>query len=362
LLSKNLNLLFKGHKLMLHNQDTSPKFKSFSLNYFTANAWRICLTAILAVIAGLCIPTSQAQAQAYPNKPIRMVVGYAAGGSTDILARTLGQKLSEALGTSVIIENRPGASGTIGSDFVAKAPPDGYTILMGEVGSLAMAPGLFPKLPYDPARDFTVISVAARSPLLLTVRSDSPLKSLNDLLAKARSTPAGLNYATSGAGGPNHLASELFGIQAKIKTTHVPYKGSAPATLSIASGETDFGLLTAVTINALLQADKVKVLAVASDQRLTAMPTVPTMSEAGLPGFESDVWFMLVAPANTPKPIVDRLNTELAKILRDTATQEKLTQMTAIPVGNTPQAATAFLKSEITKWTRVSKSAGITLE
>jgi tripartite-type tricarboxylate transporter receptor subunit TctC len=347
---------------MIHDQASNPTWKARIPFSSISRGRRGSLVAVFSVASALCFPTAQAQTQPYPNKPVRIVVGFTVGGSTDILARLLAPKLAEALGTSVIIDNRPGANGTIGSDMLAKSAPDGYTIMMGEIGSLAMAPGLYPKLPYDPVRDFAPISVFARTPLLMTVRSDSPLKSLSDLIAKARSTPAGLNYPSSGAGGPNHLAGELFSIQAKLKTTHVPYKGSAPATTSIASGETDFGLLTAVTINALVQADKLKVLAVASNQRLASMPTVPTMAEAGLPGFESEVWFMLVAPMGTPKPIVDRLNTEVTKVLRDPAIQERLAQITAVPVGNSSQAATAFLQSEIAKWTTVSKAAGITLE
>jgi tripartite-type tricarboxylate transporter receptor subunit TctC len=320
------------------------------------------LAGLLSLAGALAVPEAQAQATAYPNKPIRMIVAFAPGGSTDVLARLVGQKLSESLGTPVIVDNRAGANGTIGSDVVAKSAPDGYTIMMGEVGSLAMAPGLYPKLPYDPGRDFTAISLVARTPLLATVRADSPMKSLADLIAAARTKPGGLNYPSSGAGGPNHLAGELFDMQAKVKTTHVPYKGGGPAVLSIASGETDFGLMSAVTINALLQGGKVKTLAVASDQRLPSMPSVPTMAEAGLPGFEAETWFMLVAPAGTPRPIADRLSSEIAKILPNAATKERLSQMGAIPVGNSPDAATAFLKAEIAKWTKVSKTAGITLE
>jgi tripartite-type tricarboxylate transporter receptor subunit TctC len=320
------------------------------------------LFAMLSVAAACVVPAAQAQSTAYPTKPIRMVVAFAPGGSTDVLARLVGQKLSEGLGTPVIIDNRAGANGTIGSDAVAKSPADGYTIMMGEVGSLAMAPGLYPKLSYDPSRDFTAITLVARTPLLATVRADSPMNSIADLIAMARNKPGGLNYPSSGAGGPNHLAAELFDIQAKIKTTHVPYKGGGPAVLSIASGETDFGLMSAVTINALLQGGKLKTLAVASDQRLASMPSVPTMSEAGLPGFEAETWFMVVAPAGTPRLIADKLNAEIVKILPIPATKERLSQMGAIPVGNSPDAAAAFLKAEIAKWTKVSKTAGITLE
>ena len=166
-----------------------------------------------------------------------MVVAFAAGGSTDVLARLVGQKLSESLGTPVVVDNRAGANGTIGSDVVAKSPPDGYTIMMGEVGCLAMAPGLYPKLPYDPVRDFAPVTLVARTPLLATVRADSPMKSLADLIAQARSKPDTLNYPSSGAGGPNHLAGELFNMQANVKTVHVPYKGGGPAALSVAAGK-----------------------------------------------------------------------------------------------------------------------------
>lgn len=298
----------------------------------------------------------------YPNKPIRMVVAFAAGGSTDIVARTIGVKLSMALDVPVIVDNRGGANGTIGSDLVAKAAPDGYTIMMGEVGSLAMAPGLYPKLPYDPSKDFAPITLVARTPLLALVRTDSPIKSLAELIAKARANPGQLSYPSSGAGGPNHLAGELFNMQANVKTLHIPYKGGGPAALSLVSGETDFGLLSRVTIDSQLQGGRARALAVASDQRLPNMPAVPTFAEAGLPGYTAETWFMLVAPAGTPQPIIDRLNTEVAKILPNAETKERFAAMGAFGVGNSPAAATAFLKSELAKWTKVSKAADIRLD
>ncbi|CAN7775988.1 Bug family tripartite tricarboxylate transporter substrate binding protein [Variovorax sp. LjRoot178] len=298
---------------------------------------------------------------AYPNKPIKMVVAFAAGGSTDIVARSIGVRLSEALGVPVVVDNRGGANGTIGSDLVAKAPPDGYTIMLGEVGSLAMAPGLYPKLPYDPSKDFAPITLVARTPLLALVRTESPIKSLAELIAKARANPGQLSYPSSGAGGPNHLAGELFNMQANVKTLHVPYKGGGPAALSLVAGETDFGLLSRVTIDSQLQGGRARALAVASDQRLPNMPTVPTFAEAGLPGYTAETWFMLVAPAGTPQPIVDRLNTELTKILPNAETKERFAAMGAFGVGNSPAAATAFLKSELAKWTKVSKAADIRL-
>lgn len=323
------------------------------------------LARVLAAALGIAsaVVASQAAAQAaYPNRPIRMVVAFAAGGSTDVVARAISQKLAEGLGVPVVIDNRAGANGTVGSDVVAKSTPDGYTIMMGEVGSLAMAPGLYPKLPYDPARDFAPVTLVARTPLLAAVKVDSPMKSLSELIAHAKSNPGKLNYPSSGAGGPNHLAGELFNQAANVKTQHVPYKGGGPAVLSLVSGETDFGLLSRVTIDSQLQSGRLKPLAVASDQRLANMPNIPTFNEAGLPGFTAETWFMVVAPAGTPKSIINRLNAEITKILPTPEMKERLEAMGAFGVGNTPDAAGTFLRAELAKWTKVSKSANITLD
>ncbi len=319
----------------------------------------------LAVLAGLAAalvaPLAQAQAP-YPSKPIRLVVPFAAGGSTDILARIVGQKLTERIGTSVVIDNRPGANGTLGCDLVAKAPADGYTLVMADIGCFAMAPGLYPKLPYEPVRDFVPVTLVARSPLVLTVGAGSPVQSVRELVTLARSKPGQLNFPSSGNGGPNHLAGELFKIQADVKTVHVPYKGSAPSVVALVAGETDFGFLTSVTISSQLSAGKLRALAVASEQRLASLPNVPTMGEAGLPGFEAESWFMVAVPAGTPRPIVDKLNAEVIKILPDPETKDKLNGMGAVAVGNTPDAALDFLKAEIAKWGRVIKAADIKLD
>lgn len=319
------------------------------------------LAAALGIASAL-VATQAAAQDAYPNRPIRMVVAFAAGGSTDVVARSISQKLAEALGVPVIIDNRAGANGTVGSDVVAKSAPDGYTIMMGEVGSLAMAPGLYPKLPYDPARDFAPVTLVARTPLLAAVKADSPIKSLSELMAHAKSNPGKLNYPSSGAGGPNHLAGELFNLQANIKTQHIAYKGGGPAVLSLVSGETDFGLLSRVTIDSQLQSGRLKPLAVASDQRLANMPNIPTFTEAGLQGFTAETWFMVVAPAGTPQPIINRLNAEIAKILPTPEMKDRFAGMGAFGVGNAPDAAGAFLKAELAKWTRVSKAANISLD
>ena len=292
----------------------------------TPALWR-ALAGGLALAATLAAPFAHAQgAGSYPSKTIRLVVPFAPGGSTDILGRLLAQKMGESMHTTVVVDNKPGANGTIGCDLVAKAPADGYTVVLGDVGCMAMAKGLYTKLPYDPLRDFAPISLVARSPLVLTVGAQSPFHSLKD------------------------------------KIGHVPYKGSAPSVVSLAAGETDFGFLTAVTIAAQLKAGKVRALAVAHNERLQSMPDVPTMSEAGLKDFTADAWFLAAVPAGTPKPIVDRLYAEIAKALPAPEVKEKLDAMGVLPSGLKPDASAQFLRVEVDKWRDVIKNAGITLD
>ena len=315
----------------------------------------------IAVAAATLLGQAHA-ADAYPSKPITLVIPFSPGGSTDILGRLLAQKLGESMNTSVVVENKPGANGTIGVDRVAKSTPDGYTIVLGDVGGMSMAPGLYTKLPYDPLKDLTPISLVGRSPLVLTVGSKSPLNSLADLTGSAKVNPGKLNYPSSGTGGPNHLGGALYAMQAQVDVTHVPYKGSAPSVVSLVAGETDFGFLTAVTINAQLKAGNVRALAVAHNERLPAMPDVPTADEAGLKGFMADAWFMAAAPVGTPQPIIDRLYSEIAKILPQEEVQSKLNAVGVLPAGLSPQASAVFLSEEVAKWRQVIKAAKITLD
>jgi tripartite-type tricarboxylate transporter receptor subunit TctC len=326
----------------------------------SVSIWRAAL-GTMALAAATMAGTAHA-ADNYPSKPITLVIPYSAGGSTDILGRLLAQKLGESMNASVIVENKPGANGTIGVDRVAKAAPDGYTIVLGDVGGLAISPSLYPKLPYQPTKDLVPVSLVGRSPLVLTVGNNSPLKSLNELTAAAKAEPSKLNYPSSGTGGPNHMGGELYAMQANVKVTHVPYKGSAPSVVSLVAGETDFGFLTAVTINAQLKAGNLRALAVAHDSRLPAMPDVPTMNEAGLKGFMADAWFMAAVPAGTPQPIVDRLYREIAKILPQEDVKAKLDSVGVLPAGLSPKASTTFLRNEIAKWNEVVKTAKITLD
>ena len=326
----------------------------------SVSMWRAALGTV--AVAAATLTGAAHAADHYPSKPITLVIPFSPGGSTDILGRLLAQKLSERLNTSVVVENKPGANGTIGVDRVAKSPADGYTIVLADVGGMAISTSLYPKLPYQPLKDLVPVSLVGRSPLVLTVGHNSPLKSLADLNAAAQADAFKLNYPSSGTGGPNHMGGELYAMQANVKVTHVPYKGSAPSVVSLVAGETDFGFLTAVTINAQLKAGNLRALAVAHDSRLPAMPDVPTMDEAGLKGFMADAWFMAAVPAGTPQPIIDLLHSEIAAILPQDDVKAKLDAVGVLPAGLSPQASRAFLDAEITKWREVVKTAKITLD
>ncbi|WP_200843764.1 tripartite tricarboxylate transporter substrate binding protein [Pantoea sp. 18069] len=341
-----------------------PTFRpSFALTATRRATLRMVLGGAVTA-AALIGPWAQAAgpAAAYPTKTIRLVVPYSAGGSTDILGRLLAQKMGENMNATVVVENKPGANGTLGCDQVAKAPADGYTIVLGDVGCMAMAPGLYTKLPYDPLKDLTAVSLVARSPLVLTVGAQSPFKSMAELTAAARAQPGRLNYPSSGTGGPNHLGGELYAMQAKVKTSHIPYKGSAPSVVSLVAGETDFGFLTAVTIDSQLKAGKLRALAVAHNERLASLPDVPTMDEQGLKGFQADAWFMAAVPAGTPQPIVERLYAEIAKALPDPQVKPRLDAMGVLPSALKPAASADFLKVEVAKWREVIRNANITLD
>ena len=323
---------------------------------------RTALAAAAVAAVSSTLGQSVWAADTYPSKPITLVIPFSPGGSTDILGRLLAQKLSDSMNVSVIVDNKPGANGTIGVDRVAKAAPDGYTIVLGDVGGMSIAPGLYPKLPYDPLKDLAPISLVGRSPLVLTVGNNSPFKSMAELTAAAKAEPAKFNYPSSGTGGPNHLGGELYAQQAGVKVTHVPYKGSAPSVVSLVAGETDFGFLTAVTINAQLKAGNVRALAVAHNERLPSMPDVPTADEAGLKGFTADAWFMAAAPAGTPQAIIDKLQAEIAKALPTPDVKEKLDASGVLPYAWAPAASRTFLAEEVSKWRQVIKSANITLD
>jgi tripartite-type tricarboxylate transporter receptor subunit TctC len=286
-----------------------------------------------------------------------LVVGFPAGGPTDIVSRTLVPKLTEAFGQTVIVENRGGAGGVIATEQVSKAAPDGYTLLMGTIGGIAVAMSLLPNRGYDTLRDFAPITQAVTVTNLLVVHPTVPAKNVKDLLAMARAKPGRLNYASSGNGTVTHLAGELFKLMGKVDIVHVPFKGGAPALTALISGEVDMSYENSLVVTPHVRAGKVKALAVTGTKRSQLMPDLPTISESGLPGYNASGWYGLFAPAATPKQIIARLNAEAVKALRMPDVVRTLSSQGAEPVGNTPEEFGAFVKSEIEKWSNLVKLA-----
>jgi len=302
--------------------------------------------------------SSIAAAQPYPDKPIRIIVPYAAGGAVDIVARAVGQPIGDALKQPVIVDNRPGASANIGMEMAAKAKPDGYTLLMASNG-IATNMALFPNLAFDGQRDFVAIAKIGYAPLVIVVPTSSPAKSLKDLIAMAKAEPGKLTYASAGNGSSGHLAGELLKSTAKIDVLHVPYKGGAPAITDLLGERISFMPINPVEVLAHVRAGRLRALAVASDKRFAQLPDVPTVAEAGLPGYEATVWWGLVAPASTPQPIVRELNAETNKALRDPAIAARLSELGVVITPGTPEDLSSFIASQTTLWSGVIKSAGI---
>ena len=313
---------------------------------------------LLSVLFCAALIPSAALAQPYPNRAIRIIVPFAAGGAVDVVARAVGQRMSEQMANPVIIENKPGASANLGAELVAKAQPDGYTLLMGANG-LATNMTLFRNLGFDTSKDFAPVARIGYAPLVLVVQASSPAKSLKDLLALATAQPGSLAYGSAGNGGSGHLASELLKLTTKIDVLHVPYKGGAPAMTDLLGGRLSFMLNNPIEVLANVKSGRLRALAVASPKRLPILPDVPTFTEAGVPGYEASVWWGLVAPARTPKDIVAKLSGELLKALEDEGVREKLSNLGAVidPAG--PEQFGKFLKEEIDKWAGVIKASGI---
>jgi tripartite-type tricarboxylate transporter receptor subunit TctC len=301
---------------------------------------------------------STVHAQPYPNRLIKIIVPYAAGGAVDIVARTIGQPLAEALKQPVIVDNRPGASANIGMETAAKAPPDGYVLLMASNG-VATNMALFPNLTFDGRRDFAPIAKIGYAPLVIVVPVSSPVKSLKDLIAMAKAEPGKLTYASAGNGSSGHLAGELLKSTAKIDVLHVPYKGGAPAITDLLGERISFMPINPVEVMAHIHAGRLRALAVASDKRFPLLPDVPTVAEAGLAGYEASVWWGLVAPAKTPPEIVRQLNAETNKALANPTFANKLGELGVIVTPGTPDQFAAFIKSQTELWSGVIKSAGI---
>ncbi len=301
--------------------------------------------------------TAPAVAQTYPGKPIRFLVGFAPGGTNDIVARLLAQKLTENMGQSVVVENRAGANTAIATELAARAAPDGYTILLTAPGHATNAALM--KLPFDPVRDFAFISLAVESQNLLVVHPSFPPKNVQELIAFSKRRPGEINYATSGTGTTVHLSAELFQFMTGVKWVHVPYKGGGPAAIELIAGQTSLMFGNLPTVIQYARGGKLRALAVTGTKRTPAMPDIPTVAESGIPGYDVTNWFGVSAPAKTPRAIVDRLNSEIVRALNAPDLRERLTSQGADPVGNTPEQFTVFVQNEIAKWAKVIRAAGI---
>ena len=306
------------------------------------------------------VPLASAQA-VYPSKPIRLVVPYPPGGPLDTAARALADRVKETLGV-IVVDNRPGAGGNLGVDQVAKSPPDGYSIVIGAVATHAVNPWLFSKLPYDPIKDFAPITLIAHVPNVLVMtpeRADQlGIRSARDLIDYARKNPGRLNYASGGNGSAGHMAGELMKSQAKASALHIPYAGAAPAQLGLLAGQTDFMFDNLASATTQIKAGKLRALAVTTVQRASSMPEVPTMADAGLPGFDVSTWFGVFAPAGTPAPIVARLNGAMTAALRSAEMRDRLARMGADPAPGTPEQFSELLRSELAKYQQIVKFSG----
>jgi tripartite-type tricarboxylate transporter receptor subunit TctC len=316
----------------------------------------------LALMAALMIPLI-AHAQAWPTRqPIKFVIPYPPGGASDVTARILGVKLSESLGQAVVIENRPGANGIIALESVAKAAPDGYTILMANLGPNAINPVVYNKLPYDAIKDFAPITLTSVVPQIVVVAPALPIKSVQDLIAYAKANPGKLTFASAGNGASNHLSGELFNAMAGIKMVHVPYKGDAPGMTDVMSGAVGVAFPTAVAAMPHVKSGRLRAIAVTSAKRIASLPDVPTVAEAGLAGYEAVSWGGVMAPAGTPPEIINRFNVEINRILKLPDVAEKLSSLGAEIVGTTPDEFATYLKAEIAKWGKVARDNNVKLD
>jgi tripartite-type tricarboxylate transporter receptor subunit TctC len=315
----------------------------------------------VALTLALILAGQTAPAQTFPSKPVRIIVAFPPGGGVDIVARIMSPKLSEGLGQQVVIDNRGGAGGIVGTELAAKSPPDGHTMFMGTLGNLSVNPLLYSKLPFDIGRDFAPLTLVVSVTFVLYVHPSLPVKTVKDLIALAKSRPGRINYASSGNGGAPHLAAELFNSMAGVKMIHVPYKGSGPSFIDLLGGQVPLTFDSMVQGLQYVKGGRLRAVAVLGPKRSPVLPEVPTVGET-LPGYEVVNWFGMVVPAATPRDIVARLNTETVKVLRMPDIRERLMETGAEPVGNTPDEFGAFMKSESAKWARVIKEANIRAE
>ncbi|MBI4204689.1 MAG: tripartite tricarboxylate transporter substrate binding protein [Betaproteobacteria bacterium] len=314
--------------------------------------YSMCVLSVALLAGG----ATSAAAQAYPAKPIRVIVPSGAGGSVDTLARLVGQKMSASLGQQVVVENRSGSGGVIGTEIAARSAPDGYTLLMA-YGSHVVNPTLYPKLSYDTVKDFLPITQVAVQPLLVNVHPALPVKSVKELIALAKARPGELNYGSAGSGSGGHLATEILSMMAEIKMTHVPYKGSAAAMFDVVAGNTQLMILTLITSLPQVRAGKLRAIGVTSSKRSPVVPEVPTVAET-IPGYEVEVSYFLLAPAGTPRDVITKLHAEATRALKQPDVVERLARDGARPVGNTPDETARYIDREIVKWGKAVKASG----
>ena len=318
---------------------------------------------LLFVAAALLLGPLSVRAQAWPSRqPIKFVVPYPPGGASDVTARVLGAKLSESLGQAVVVENRPGANGIVALDLVAKAAPDGYTILMANLGPNAINPGVYSKLPYDPVKDFTPITLTTINPMVVLVTPALPVKSMPELIAYARANPGKLSFASAGNGAGNHLAGEMINAMASIKMLHVPYKGDAPGVPDVIAGTVSMMIPTLIAGMPHIKSGQLRAIAVTSAKRSPSLPDLPTVAESGLAGFDAVSWGGIMGPAGMPPEIVARLNTDINRFLKQPDVAEKLKSLGAETVGTTPEQFASYLKAELGKWGKVARDNQIKLD
>jgi tripartite-type tricarboxylate transporter receptor subunit TctC len=313
----------------------------------------------LLIAAAAC---SNAFAQAWPSKPIRLVVPFPAGGGTDIIGREVTQRITEATKWPFIVDNKPGSGGNIGIDNVAKSPADGYSLVLGQTSNLAINPSLYGKLPYDPVKDLTPISMVASAPLTIVVSADSPYKTLGEVVAAAKAKPGTINFATSGNGTVAHLATELFQKEANVKFTHIPYKGASQGINDVIGGQVQMYVSSIPTLIGHIKSGKLRALAVTSAKRVDDLPQVPTVAESGYKGFEAVTWFGVLGPANLPKDITAKLNTEINKALNTPELQKKLSDQGADVAGSTPEQLGKLVRDDIVRWGKVVKDSGAKID
>ena len=318
---------------------------------------------MLVALSSLCaFPAALLVADVYPSKPLRLVIPYPPGGGTDTIMRPFVQYLSERLGQQVIIDNRGGAGGAMGMEAVARAAPDGYTLLAALTAQLAVNPALYKKLPYDPIKDYAPITLFADGPYLLVVHPSLPVKSLREFLDLARKRPGEIVYASSGKGSGGHLAAELLQSMTGIKMVHVAYKGGGPALTAMLTGEVQVTFAPYASAHGLIKSGRIRAIGVTTARRPRAIPDIPTIAEAGVPGYDAGVWYSLLAPAGTPRAIIDRLNRETIAVLNKPEFTKLLVENAIDPIGSTPEELAQYIKNEIDKWAKVVKEGGIRLE